>query len=163
MSFTLGYNCKLYRLTTGSRATWGAAGADGTSSAAAPANLDEVSNIENLKRPWNPEAIEANVRRLAPFKSYIYGMVEVGCEFNFRHDSTDADYIAFRTAALTRTMIACAVLTGDKATSGTEGIWVDWMVAEFPFEEDLNAIVNVPVKLMPHADSTVAPQWVKVP
>ena len=162
MALQPGFNCKLYRLSTGTRASAGAA-SSGIVTAAAPANLNLVDQIENLKLDVESDAIEANIRSLAPYKTSIMGLIKVEVEFNFKFNTTaDADYQAFRGAFLTQANIACAILTGASTTSGSEGWWADFIVTAFPREEEINGIVDVPVKLTLSSSTSVPPEYLVI-
>lgn len=159
MPFPTGNECKLYRLSTGTRASWGSK-TDGVATASAPASLDEVPNVQDLTINLGKSEAEFSSRASA-FKLTRGTLIETSVEFAIPFESSNADYEAFRKAFLTNTVIACAVLDGDKATTGTTGLWADFEVIDFTHEQPLEEGVMVNVTIKP-APSAVAPEWVKV-
>lgn len=160
MAFPTGNECKLYRLTTGSRASWGTK-TDGVAGAvSAPSSLDEVPNVQDLTINMSKSEAEFSTRGSA-FKLTRGTLIEASVEFSIPFETSNTDYEAFRKAFLTGTVIACAVLDGDKATAGTTGLWADFEVIDFTHEQPLEEGVMVSVTMKP-GPSSVAPEWVKV-
>ncbi len=159
MAFPTGLDCKIYRLSTGTRASWGSK-TDGVATAAAPSNLDEVPNVKDVTINLGKSEAEFT-SRASSFKLTRGTTIETSVEFVMPYETSNTDYEAFRKAFLTNVVIACAVLDGDKATTGTTGLWADFEVIDFTHEQPLEDGVMVNVTLKP-APSGVAPEWVKV-
>lgn len=153
MSSKLGLDCKLYYLSTGTRTTWG-------SPAAAPENLTEIDNVQDLT--LNLEHGEADLStRESSWRQTGLALKDGSVEFTMLWDTSDAAFTAIKDAWLNKTNIALAILDGSKATVGTQGLWADFVVTSFGREEPLEEGVTVPVTVKP-ARSTVAPEWVTV-
>lgn len=166
MSAKLGLNAKTYRLTTGSRASWGTINSNATTStygmneAAAPSNLDEIPNIRDLSLTLEKSEADVSTRASA-WKALLAAQKQAGIEFGMVWDSADADCLALLRAWLNGTTIALAVLDGDKATVGSQGLWADFQVFSFSKSENLEEGQLVSVSLKP-TYSSVPPEWVNV-
>lgn len=161
MAAKLGLNAKAYRLTTGSRATWGTADANGMNAAAAPSNLDEITNAKDVKLSLEKGSADVSVRGNNGWAAKLGTLKDASVEISMVYDPADTDYLALMAAWLNNTTLACAILSGDKATSGTQGLWADFEVTKFDKDEPLTEGQMITFTLQPGL-STVAPQWVKV-
>lgn len=161
MSILLGKNAKLYRLTTGSRASWGSANSEGFAEAAAPSNLSEVTNIRDLSMPWTKQLADVSTRGSGGWTQQVGTMKNGEVTFQMMYDRADTHFMAFWSAFMADTTVACAVLDGDKATAGVAGMWADFIVSQFGKTENLTEGQMVDVTLVP-TPSTVAPQIVMV-
>lgn len=162
MSALLGLNAKAYRLTTGTRATWGAADANGINGGAAPANLDPMDQVKDVTINIESGDADVSTRGNNGWKANLQTLNDASVEISMVYDPADADYIALLGAFLKKTSIALALLDADKATSGTQGLWADFMVTSIKKGEPLEEAQMVDITVKP-ALSSVAPQWVKVP
>ena len=161
MSLINGIDCKMYRLTSGTRASWGTLdAASECNTGSAPASLSEVDNVKDVSLKIDPVESDVTTRRNRKWKATAIVMLDAGIEFEMPLDHDDANYQAFRTAALKRTTIAMAILDGDKATAGSEGLWADWSIV-FNRDEALEETGMVSFTLKP-GYSSVAPEWVQV-
>lgn len=161
MAALLGMNAKLYRLTTGTRATWGAADSNGISIAAAPANLDEIVNVKDLSLSLNTDKADVTTRGNNGWKATEPTLKDGTINFQMVFDSSDADFTALQRAFLTNAVIALAALSAAKTTSGAQGLWADFKVSQFTKSENLTEAQMYDVELAP-AYSAVAPEWVQV-
>lgn len=163
MGAKLGAAAKLYRLSTGTRATWNATlDADGFSHVgAAPAGLDEVPNCKDVTIPLEDDKADASTRGNNGFKAYLQGLTDAAITISMIYDPADPDLQAFLKAKMTKTPIPLAILDGDKATLGTQGLWADFAVFKFEKQEPLEGAQMVNVEIAP-AYSAVGPEWVKV-
>lgn len=162
MGFGLGVNAKAYRLTTGSRATWGAADANGLHAGAAPSNLDELININGDVMINMPDgSVEMILRGGGGFKAHDYGIDDFEIKLPFLWDETDTDILALMKAKLTRTTLAIAVLSGSKATAGIIGVWADWIITGPSFNQPIANEQAIEFTLKP-AKTSVPPEWVIV-
>jgi hypothetical protein len=128
MGAKLGLDAKVYRLTTGTRATAGSATA-GVVTAAAPANLDEVTCVQNVT--WE-----------------------------LTKGSAD-DMVALMAAYLTNSIAAFYIASGDKVTSGTQGLWADFQVHTASKTENLEEGQMITFTLKPTL-TDVPPEWLKI-
>ena len=140
--FLLGMNAKIYQ---------GAAGAD-------LATLTEMSNVKDVT--LNLEAGEADVTTRANqgWRATAPTLRECTAEFEMLWKPGDTGFEAVKTAFLTAGTIALAVLTGDKATSGTEGPRGDFSITNFSRNEPLEEGVTVSIT----AKLAVFAEWVEV-
>jgi hypothetical protein len=159
MSVVMGIDCKLYYLSTGSRATWGTI-TNGIASGAAPASLTEITPVKDVDITLSKSMGDLTSRR-SKFKKSKSAVKEVGIEFEILWDPADATFEALRSAFFGDDTIAVAALDGDKATVGSSGLWADFEVETFDRSEGLENAVTAKVKLVP-GDSAVEPEWVEV-
>lgn len=157
----LGLKGKLYLLTTGTRATWGAADSNGLHAGPAPSNLDEATNVQNLS--WSEEDAQAEVptRGNNGYNAKLPALTDQRITFNMVYDAADADLLRLIKAKIGKTSIAAAALDDDKATVGTIGIWADYHVFTVNKTEELREGQMIDFVLEP-ALSGVAPEWIKV-
>lgn len=161
MSIKIGLEAKSYRLSTGTRLTWGTANADGMNAGAAPGNLDELGNIGTVDYTIDDGAADVSVRAGNGWKAEIPTLSSGSFNLTFKHDPADPDVIALIASKLKRTTIALAILDGDKATAGTMGIWADFRVFTIAKGEPLEDAQTIVFTVRPTA-SAVPPEWVKV-
>ena len=140
--FLLGMNAKIYQ---------GAAGA-------ALSALTEMGNVKDVT--LNLEAGEADVTTRANqgWRATAPTLRECSAEFEMLWKPGDAGFDAVKTAFLTAGTLRLAVLTGDRAASGTEGPLGDFSITNFSRNEPLEegVTVNVTAKL------AVFAEWVEV-
>jgi hypothetical protein len=161
MSVLLGKNAKLYRLTTGSRASWGSTNSEGFTSGAAPSNLSEVGNVRDLDMPMTKTLADITTRANNGWIAQVGTLKNGDVTFQMMYDSTDTHFVALWAAFINDSTVALAVLDGDKATTGTRGFWADFIVSTFGKTENLVEGQMVDVTLTP-GPSSVAPQIVVV-
>lgn len=161
MAAKLGLRGKAYRLTTGTRATWGVADSDGFNSAAAPANLEEISNIKNVTVPVSDGEADVSVRGNNGFRAILPTLTDLEVNFEMVYDPADTDLIALWKAKIGKTSLAIAFLDDSSTTVGSRGFWADWHVTSFEKSEDLEEAQMVNITLKP-ALTAVAPEYVKV-
>jgi TP901-1 family phage major tail protein len=140
--FILGMNAKIYQ---------GPSGGD-------LATLNEMSNVRDVT--LNLEAGEADVTTRANqgWRATAPTLRECTAEFEMLWKPGDAGFDAIKTAFLTSSTIALAVLTGEKATSGTEGPRGDFSITNFSRSEPLEEGVTVSVT----AKLATFAEWVEV-
>jgi hypothetical protein len=153
MGVRQGFNAKLYRLTSGTRAAWPASGA--------PSNLSEIGNVRDLSVRSTTSELDATTRASAGFKVTVPGLNDAAIEFEMVWDTDDTHFTALKDAYEDRTSVAIAALDKDKATSGAKGLWADFAVVTFEKQEPLDDVQKVSVVLKP-TYSAVAPEWVTV-
>lgn len=161
MGSKLGMNGKMYFLSTGTRATWGTADSDGINQGSAPANLTELSNAKDVTLNLDEGEADVTTRGNNGWRATEPTLKDGSVEFEMQYDSADAGFAKILGAWLQRTVIAMAILDGDKAVAGTMGLWADFKVISFSKSEPLEEGQTVSVTIKP-AYSTVAPEWVRV-
>ena len=160
MGATNGFNGKLYRLATGTRATWGTL-TDGFNVGAAPAGLDEVAAARDITVNQEDDEADATTRGNRGWKATVGGLRGVSVDVPMVYDLADPDVLAFDKAYATRTYIPLAFLDGDKAAAGMLGTWADFAVLKRVKGEDLAGVQTVTYSVKP-GYSAVPPELVKV-
>lgn len=168
MGFKIGLNGKVYRLTTGTRASWGTVDGNGIYGVAAAsvigATLDEVVQVTG-EVTINLEKSEADVsiRGGGGWGADAGTLKDASVEITLIYDPADADYLAIMKAKLAKTSIALAILDGTKNVAGTQGLWADFVVSNVSKGEPIEGPQTVAFTFKPTLNANlVAPQWVKV-
>jgi hypothetical protein len=161
MAFKLGVNAKLYFLSTGTRATWNATVTDGAHVGAAPSSLTEISTVKDLSIPIEAGEVNLTTRQNGGWEATEAGVFKASMEIPLIYDPANAGVAALMKAYLTRGHVALAVLDGDKATDGTQGLWADFSVLKMDKGEEIENAQMVTFTVKPGL-SAVAPEWVKV-
>ena len=140
--FVLGMNAKIYQGTAGAEL----------------AALTEMANVKDVT--LNLESGEADVTTRANqgWRATAPTLRECTAEFEMLWKPGDAGFDAVKTAFLTSGSIRLAVLTGDRAASGTEGPLGDFSITNFSRNEPLEEGVTVSVT----AKLAVFAEWVEV-
>lgn len=158
MQITLGANAKAYFLNTGTRATWGAVdAATGLHTGAAPASLTEITSLVDVKIGTGGVSTEATTRGNGNTEAFDYGLEKYSVTLMIRFSKTDAGRAAIAKARASRTGIAMAFLSGDKATAGEEGFWGDWMIDDDSADQPLADGQTVAITLKPWSGSAISP------
>jgi hypothetical protein len=152
-TFILGLDAKIYRQTTGTRAAWPATGA-------AP-NLDELTNVKDVTINLETGEADVTTRGGNGWRQTAQTLKDGTVEFEMVWDPGDADFTAIKDAWLNGTNIALAVLDGDSATAGVQGLWADFQITNFSVSQPLEEATTVAVTAKP-ARSDVAPEWITV-
>jgi hypothetical protein len=118
----------------------------------------ELTNVKDVT--LNVETADADVttRTNNGWKATAATLKEASIEFEMVWDTADEGFTAVQTAFFDRTAIGIAVMDGDVATAGSQGLWADCMVASFSRSEPLGEAMTVSVTLKP-TYSENAPQW----
>ncbi len=113
MGFSLGVFAKAYRMTTGSRSSWGTADSNGFYVGAAPGNLAVMPNIKgDLTFNFPDNAVDITVRGGGGWKAYDYGLKDVSVDITMLYDNTDGDVIALTAANIARRVAGASTGTG---------------------------------------------------
>ena len=146
MTIKLGMEAKLYRNTgTYALPTW-----------------VEMMNVKDLT--LNLEASEADVttRGNAGWRATIAALKDGSIEFEMVWDTADADFTAIQLAFFGNTEIEFAVMDGDVASSGSQGLRATMAITNFSRSEALEEAIGVSVTAKPtYAEN--APEWMTVP
>jgi len=143
MSHVLGMNCKMYRCAT---------------LLSDPANLPadatwiEVPNVRDLT--LNLEASEADItsRNNSGWRAIVAALKEGSVETEIVWDTSDANFTALQQAFLNNTEIAIAVMDGDIATVGSQGLVANMTVSSFSRSEPLEEATMASVTLKPSSE-----------
>jgi hypothetical protein len=146
MAVKLGLDAKLYRNTgTYASPTW-----------------NEVKNVKDVT--LNLEAGEADVttRGNAGWRATVATLKDASIEFEMVWDTADDDFAAIRDAFLNRAGIELAVMDGDIAASGSQGLRALCVISNFSRNEPLEEAITVSVTAKP-TFSVNPPAWMTVP
>ena len=133
MTIKLGMEAKLYRNTgTYATPTW-----------------VEMLNVKDLT--LNLEASEADVttRGNAGWRATIAALKDGSIEFEMVWDTGDADFTAIKDAFFGNTSIEFAVMDGDVAGSGSQGLRATMAITNFSRNEPLEEAITVSVTAKP--------------
>jgi len=140
-SFLLGMNAKIYHDVAGS---------------ASPAN--EMANVKDVSLSLEAGEADVTTRANQGWRATAPTLRECTAEFEMLWQPGDAGFEAVKTAFLSAGTIALAILTGDKAASGTEGPIGDFSITNFSRNEPLEEGVTVSVT----AKLAVFSEWLEV-
>jgi len=141
-TFLLGMNAKIYQ---------GAAGA-------ALVDLTEMDNVKDVSLTLEAGEADVTTRANQGWRATAPTLRECTAEFEMLWKPGDAGFEAIKTAYLSSDTLRLAVLTGEKATSGTEGPLGDFSITNFSRNEPLEEAVMVSVT----AKLAEFDQWVEV-
>lgn len=160
MSAKLGLDAVAYRLTSGTRASAGSATA-GVVTASAPASLDPITCIQNVTYSINKGSSDVSTRGNAGWGADLATLKRADYHLECVYDPADADIVALVGALLTNSVMAFYIASGDKATSGTQGLWADFQVHGLDKREPLEEGQMVEFTLKPTL-TDVPPEWLKI-
>lgn len=148
--------------TTSARTFWTAATTSpaGIAVGACPQTLTPMNVVRNVNMT-NSFAKADGSSRASNYKLVLQALAELGAEIDIPWTPTDPGFQALRNAAFGRYSIALAILDGSNATSGSQGIWADFAVTDFPRDEPIDKEMMSKVKVEP-TPSAVPPTWVIV-
>jgi predicted secreted protein len=144
----LGMDAKLYLLTSGTRAAWPGTGA--------PTNLTLVDNVKDVALNLSTAEADVTTRANNGWKASVSTLKEGSVDFDMICNTSDANFAALQSAFFNRTSVAIAVLDGDKATVGTQGLWADFSIMNFSRDEKLTEAQSVKVSLKPTISSSIS-------
>jgi hypothetical protein len=146
MSVKLGLDAKLFRNTgTHPAPVW-----------------NEIENVKDVT--LNLEAGEADVttRGNAGWRATVATLKDGSIEFEMVWDTEDDDFTAIRDAFLNHTAVEFAVMDGDIATTGSQGLRAACAITNFSRNEPLEEAITVSVTVKP-TYSENPPEWMTVP
>jgi len=161
----IGIKGKLY-YDTAVRATWGSLSGQ-VHQGVAPATLTEIDQVKDVVLDLAVGEAEATTRAGNGWEQFLAGLTSASIEIELTFDPSSTIWQAFRDAFLGRTSIALAILDGDKATTGTEGLWADFTVLKFATPQNApdkmkTAISLKPSPLASDGTASVPPEHVEV-
>jgi len=146
MPVRLGLDARLYR---------------NTGTFAAPV-WNHVQNVKDVT--LNLEAGEADVstRGTGGWRATVATLKDASVEFEMVWDTADDDFASIRDAFLNRGAVEFAVMDGDIAAPGSQGLRATCMVTTFSRNEPLEEAVTVSVTIKPTFAAN-PPLWLVVP
>lgn len=146
MAVKLGLDAKLYR---------------NTGTHAAPA-WNEVKNVKDVTLSLEAGEADVTTRANAGWRATVATLKDGSVEFEMVWDTADDDFTAIRDAFLNHTAIEFAVMDGDIAAAGSQGLRAACAVTNFSRNEALEEAITVGVTVKP-TFSANPPVWMTVP
>ncbi len=122
----------------------------------------EIKNVKDVTLNLETGEAEVTTRGNGNWRATVATLKEGTVEFEMVWDTDDAGFTAIKDAYFNNTPIAFAVMDGDVATAGSQGLQADFTITNFSRNEPLEEALRVSVTAKP-TYSTVAPAWVTVP
>jgi hypothetical protein len=142
MSVKLGLDAKMFR-NTGTFATpvW-----------------NEIKNVRDVTLSLETGEADATTRGNNGWRATVATLKDGSVEFDMVWDSADDDFTAIRDAFLNKTALELAVMDGDIATSGSQGLRASFMITNFSRNEPLEEAITASVTVKP-TYSAHPPEW----
>jgi hypothetical protein len=146
MSVKLGLDAKMFR-NTGTYATpvW-----------------NEIKNVRDVTLSLETGEADATTRGNNGWRATVATLKDGSVEFDMVWDSADDDFTAIRDAFLNKTALELAVLDGDVAAAGSQGLRASFMVTNFSRNEPLEEAITASVTVKP-TYSANPPAWMTTP
>lgn len=146
MSVKLGLDAKMFR-NTGTFATpvW-----------------NEIKNVRDVTLSLETGEADATTRGNNGWRATVATLKDGSVEFDMVWDSADDDFTAIRDAFLNKTALEMAVLDGDVAAAGSQGLRASFMVTNFSRNEPLEEAITASVTVKP-TYSANPPAWMTTP
>ena len=145
MSVRLGLDAKLYRNTADYvTPTW-----------------VEMGNTKDVTLNLEKGEADVTTRANQGWRATVGTLKDGSIEFEMVWDTEDAGFTAIKDAYFNNAAIAFAVMDGDIATAGSQGLQADFTITNFSRNEPLEEALTVSVTAKP-TYSTVAPAWVTI-
>ena len=142
MAIRLGLDAKLYRNTaSGGAPTW-----------------DLVGNVRDVTLNLETGEADVTTRGNNGWRATVGTLKDASIEFEMVWDTGDADFTAFKDAFFNGTSIELAVMDGDIATTGAQGLRAVCRIINFTRSEALEEAITVSVTAKP-TYSTSPPSW----
>ena len=146
MTIKLGMEGKLYRNTADyATPTW-----------------VEMQNVKDLTLSVEANEADATTRGNNGWEAIVAALKKGSIEFEMVWDTADADFTAIQQAFFGNTTIEFAVMDGDVASSGSQGLRATMTITNFSRSEPLQEVMTVSVTIKPTYAAN-APEWMTVP
>ena len=146
MSVKLGMQAKIYRNT----GTW-----------AAPTWV-EIGNVKDVTLNLETGEADVTTRGNAGWRATLGTLKDASVEWEMVWEPADAEFTAIKDAFFGGTSVDLAVMDGDIAVTGTQGLRAEFSITAFSRSEPLEEAVTVNVTAKP-AYSANSPTWMVVP
>jgi hypothetical protein len=122
----------------------------------------ELTNVKDLTLSLETGEADVTTRATLGWKATIGTLREASIEWEMVWaGATDAGFTAIKDAFFQGKLIGLAVMDGDIATTGNQGLHADCSITQFSREEPLAEALTAKITAKPSL-STVAPQWVTI-
>ncbi len=122
----------------------------------------ELPNVKDLTLTLEKSEADTTTRANAGWRSTVGTLKEGSIEFEMVWDTADPSFNAVKDGYFLDTPLELAVMDGDIAASGSEGLRASFAVISFSRSEPLEEAMSVSVTLKV-AYSEHAPEWMEVP
>jgi hypothetical protein len=122
----------------------------------------EMKNVKDLTLSVEAGEADATTRGNNGWKATLATLKDGSIEFDMVWDTADAGFTAVRTAFFSNAPIEFAVLDGNVATAGTQGLRASMAITKFSRNEPLEEAMSVSVVAKP-TYSEHPPEWMVVP
>lgn len=146
MGIRLGMDAKLYYKPGGisSGGTW-----------------TELANTKDVTLSLETGEADVTTRGNQGWRAIVATLKNGSVEWEMVWDTDDTGFTAIKDAYFTNSAIALAVMDGDIATAGNQGLQADFSVTNFSRSEPLEEALSVSVTAKPTYSDT-APEWVTI-
>tara|TARA_R110000803_G_scaffold3285_6_gene11208 strand:- start:7226 stop:7687 length:462 start_codon:yes stop_codon:yes gene_type:complete len=146
-----GHKMKLYRNT-------------GTSAVPVWSEVDEVGDVSI---PDFSRSMAELKRRASDFTKNLAGLIQsVAIEFRLHHGMDATNFDAIRTAFFAGTAEEWAIMNGDNTVTGNEGLVVQCLVEQFPWDQPLEDVsghdIRLAIAYMEEASAELNPAWTTI-
>jgi len=121
----------------------------------------ELTNVKDVTLNLETGEADVTTRGNAGWRATIGTLKDGSVEFEMVWDTEDAGFSAIKDAYFDNAKIGFAVMDGDIAASGSQGLQADFSITNFSRKEPLEEALAVSVTAKPTYSDT-APQWVTV-
>lgn len=142
------------------RLTWAATSSNNIYVGAAPQTMTAMNVVKNVNLELTVNEADVSTRA-SLWKLTAMALQDAALELEIPWTPTDSGFQVLRQSFFGRASVALAILDGSAASSGSQGLWADFVVVKFPREEPLEKEMMTKVSLKPAA-TAVPPQWVQV-
>ena len=122
----------------------------------------ELSNVKDVTLNLETGDADVTTRNNGGWKASIATLKEASIEFELVWDTSDAGFTAIQNAFFTNGSVELAVMDGDIATAGSQGLRATMIIMNFSREEPLEEAMKASVTCKPTYAAN-APQWLVVP
>ena len=120
-----------------------------------------LPNVKDVTLSLERGEADVTTRANGGWKATVGTLKDASVEFESVWDTEDAGFTALQEAFMNGTPIGIAVMDGDIATPGSQGLQADMAVTKFDRKEPLEEAITVSVTVKPTYSAT-APAWATI-
>ena len=121
----------------------------------------EITNVKDLTLNLEAGEADATTRGNNGWRATLATLKDGSIEFEMIWDTADAEFTAIKDAFFNKTPVELAVLDGDVATTGSQGLRAAMAITNFSRNEPLEEAISVSVTAKPtYSDNP--PAWMVV-
>jgi hypothetical protein len=121
----------------------------------------EMGNVKDVTLNLETGEADVTVRANTGWRAMVGTLKEATIEFTMQWDTEDAGFAALQDAFMNNLSIGIAVMDGEIATPGSQGLTANCSVISFSRSEPLEEAMTVDVTLKPTYSAT-PPAWLEV-